>query len=132
VRYTTQKNPLQNSLIADAAIFGEPVTASDADKIRGQRALVESIMRDGYWRTLPNLRAELKRQFGVLYAETSISARIRGLRAAGYTVTSRRTRPGSGLYEYRAVKCERLAPASILNPETEELAAATASSEAAL
>jgi hypothetical protein len=71
---------------------------------------VENIMQDGYWRTLPNLRAELKRRFAVLYAETSISARIRGLRDAGYTVTSRRTRPGSGLYEYRAVKAAATPP----------------------
>jgi hypothetical protein len=122
------KHTFQNSLLDTGAMFGEPVTAEEARKISGQRALVEDIMRDGFWRTLPSLRNELKRRFGVLYAETSISARLRGLRAAGYTVTSRRTRPGSGLYEYRAVKCARPALASILNPETEKLAAATASS----
>lgn len=86
--------------------FGEPVTIADAVKISGQRAQVESIMAAGYWQTIPNLQRELKRRFGCLYAETSISARLRGMRKNGWKIESRRTRPGSGLYEYRAVKAE--------------------------
>lgn len=94
-------NSMQQSLLAGA--FGEPVSKSEANKISGQRAQVETIMADGFWRTLPALQKELRRRFGTLYAETSISARLRGLRGMGYTVESRRTRPGSGLYEYRAI-----------------------------
>lgn len=97
-------NLMQDTLIPGFS-FGEPVTVSDAVKISGQRAQVEAIMAAGYWQTIPGLRQELKRRFGTLYAETSISARLRGLRHMGYKVESRRTRPGSGLYEYRAVKC---------------------------
>ncbi|MDE3201712.1 MAG: hypothetical protein KGN79_12410 [Acidobacteriota bacterium] len=85
-----------------AAIFGEQVSEPEQAKINGQRAQVEALMGDGGWHTIPQLQRDLKKRFGVLYAETSISARLRGLRKAGYLVESRRSKPGSGLYEYRA------------------------------
>ena len=142
VRFRTAlaNNPLQNTLIPGIhepmAIFGDSVTAQDTHKISGQRAQVEAIMADGYWHTLPNLRTELKRRFGSFYAETAISARIRDLRRAGFTVIARRTRPGSGLYEYRAVKTPivTLPSAADLDAVAEELkiAEATAHTEAAL
>lgn len=98
-------NQMQDTLIPGFdGEFGQPVSLADAVKISGQRAQVEAIMAAGYWHTIPNLQRELKRRFGSLYAETSISARLRGLRRLGYKVESRRTRPGSGLYEYRAQK----------------------------
>jgi hypothetical protein len=92
------------------AIFGEPVTPREAKRLTSQRGQVETIMADGYWHTLPQLQRELKRRFGVLSMETSISARIRGMRRRGYSITTRRTRPGSGLFEYRAVKAAISAP----------------------
>ena len=90
-------------------LLGETANSVDTARLSGQRAQVEAIMSDGFWHTLPNLAAELKRRFGTRYAETSISARIRDLRRRGYVVTHERTRPGSGLYQYRAVKAEEAA-----------------------
>lgn len=86
-----------------------PETAAEAATINGQRAQVEDIMRDGQWRTLCGLVKELKRDFGVQYAETSVSARLRDLRRKGYQVESRRSRPGSNLFQYRALKQESVA-----------------------
>ncbi len=99
------RNPLQNTLIDSAAmpIFGEPVTAQDAETITAQQDQVEAIMRDGYWHTLPELVKEVRRRYGRLCGEASISARIRAMRKRGYTVTRERTRAGSNLYQYRAV-----------------------------
>ncbi len=102
------RNPLQTTLIdsADMAVFGEPISKLDADRLRGQQERVETIMIDGYWRTIPQLQKLLKHRFGQLYSETSISARIRAMRKRGYIVTHARTRAGSNLYQYRAVKAE--------------------------
>jgi biotin operon repressor len=99
------RNPLQRTLIDSATlpIFGDPVEAQDTPRLAGQQQRVESLMADGYWHTVPELQKELRRKFGQLYSETSISARIRAMRKRGYEVTHERTRPGSNLYQYRAV-----------------------------
>lgn len=100
------RNPLQTSLIDSASmpIFGEPVAPQEGARMEGQQQRVEALMADGYWHTIPGLQRELKRRYGQLYSETSISARLRGLRRRGYIVTHERTRAGSGLYQYRAQK----------------------------
>ncbi len=102
------RNPMQHTLLDGAAmpIFGEPVADAHLPHIAGQQTQVESILADGYWHTIPSLQKELRRRFGVLYAETSISARLRAMRKRGFTVTHERTRAGSNLYQYRAVKAE--------------------------
>jgi hypothetical protein len=100
------RNPLQNTLIdaASMPIFGDPVAPQEAERLGSQQERVESLMADGYWHTIPQLQKELRRKHGQLYSETSISARFRGMRKRGYTVTHERTRAGSNLYQYRAVK----------------------------
>ena len=72
-------------------------------RISGQQERVEA-MSDGYWHTVPELQRTLKSKYGQLYSETSISARLRAMRKRGYTVKSERTRAGSNLYQYRAMK----------------------------
>jgi hypothetical protein len=54
--------------------------------------------------TMPSVAAELRKRFGRRYAETSISARLRDLRHKGWRIDRERTRPKSGLYQYRAMK----------------------------
>jgi hypothetical protein len=99
-------NPLQNSLIdsAEMPIFGLPVSSHEAARLSGQQERIESLMSDGYWHTIPELQRTLKSKYGQLYSETSISARLRAMRKRGYTVSTERTRAGSNLYQYRAVK----------------------------
>jgi hypothetical protein len=64
-------------------------------------------MADGFWRTLPNICTELRRRHpGSKHGEASISARLRDMRRRGWTVERERTRPGSGLYQYRAIKVD--------------------------
>jgi hypothetical protein len=85
-------------------IFGLPVSSQEAARITGQQERVEALMSDGYWHTVPELQKALKSKYGQLYSETSISARLRDMRKRGYTVSRERTRAGSNLYQYRAVK----------------------------
>jgi hypothetical protein len=82
----------------------QTATTDDAERLSGQRAQVEALMSDGAWHTLPGLAAELRKRFGRRYAETSISARLRDLRHKGWRIDRERTRPKSGLYQYRAMK----------------------------
>jgi hypothetical protein len=108
-------NPLQDSLIPElhesTAIFGEPVSKPvEVAKIGSQYEQVKAIMASGQWYTLPALQKELKRRFNALHLETSISARLRGLRKDGFTVERQRTRPDSNLYQYRAVKAASPSP----------------------
>ena len=101
-------NPLQSTLIDSATmpIFGEAVTPQDAEAITAQQDQVEAIMHDGYWHTLPEIVKELRRKYGRVCGEASVSARIRAMRKRGFTVNRERTRAGSNLYQYRAVKVE--------------------------
>lgn len=85
-------------------IFGEPVTAQEAEAITAQQDQVEAVMHDGYWHTLPEIVKELRRRYGRMCGEASVSARLRAMRKRGYTITRERTRAGSNLYQYRAVK----------------------------
>lgn len=100
------RNPLQTTLIDSATmpIFGEPVTAQEAEAITAQQDQVEAVMHDGYWHTLPEIVKELRRRYGRMCGEASVSARLRAMRKRGYTITRERTRAGSNLYQYRAVK----------------------------
>lgn len=100
------RNPLQSTLIDSATmpIFGEAVTPQDAEAITAQQDQVEAIMHDGYWHTLPEIVKELRRKYGRVCGEASVSARIRAMRKRGFTVNRERTRAGSNLYQYRAVK----------------------------
>lgn len=97
-----------------------PESQAEHAKETGQRAHVAAIMADGRWHTLPGLVKELRQRFGVLYAETSISARLRELRKRGWEVTHMRTRPGSNLYQYKAEKL--LGQAKAANAESEAAA----------
>jgi hypothetical protein len=85
-------------------VIGAPVATQEVKRLEGQQQRVEALMADGYWHTVPELQKELKRRFGQLYSETSISARLRAMRKRGFTVTHERTRAGSNLYQYRAFK----------------------------
>jgi hypothetical protein len=106
MRAAMGRNPLQSSLIDSASmpIFGEAVAQQEAQRLEGQQRRVEALMADGFWHTLPQLQKELRRCYGQLYSETSISARLRAMRKRGYTVEHARTRIGSNLYQYRACK----------------------------
>jgi hypothetical protein len=100
------RNSMQTTLIDSSSmpIFGDPVTPQQLERIEGQQQRVEAIMAGGFWYTLPAIQKELKRRFGQLYSETSISARLRVMRKRGFTVNSERTHATSNLYQYRATK----------------------------
>ena len=55
------RNPMQNTLIDSATmpIFGEPVTAHEAERLAGSQKRIEALMADGYWHTIPELQKEL-------------------------------------------------------------------------
>jgi hypothetical protein len=111
---TLGRNPLQVDLIPNpnesTALFNGPASpATDGQGLTSQLQRVEAVMADGYWRTISNIAAELRRRHaGCRYAETSISARLRDMRRRGWTIERERTRPGSGLFQYRAVKSEAI------------------------
>jgi hypothetical protein len=104
-------NPLHGNLFSPnetPQFFGESFSrAQDGVRLGSQQAQVEAIMADGFWRTLPNICTELRRRHpGSKHGEASISARLRDMRRRGWRVERERTRPGSGLYQYRAVKVQ--------------------------
>lgn len=71
--------------------------ALDRDRLGRQSLRVQSLMADGAWRTL----AEISTLTGD--PEASVSARLRDLRRAGWTVDRRRVGdPKAGLWQYRA------------------------------
>lgn len=91
------------------SLFGDPVAPQDEPRIEGEQERVEAIMADSSWHTVPELQKVIKQRFGQLYSETSISARLRGMRRRGYTVERTRARAGSALYMYRAVRVKEVA-----------------------
>lgn len=56
------------------------------------------IMKNKWW-TIPKLQKAIKSQTNQYYMETTVSARIRDLRKAGYDVIKRHVK--NGLWEYR-------------------------------
>ena len=104
-------NPLNGNLFNPSEtpqLFAETSSpAQDSERLTSQQHQVEAVMADGYWRTLANICAELRRRHpGSKCGEASISARLRDMRRREWKVERERTRPGSGLYQYRAVKTE--------------------------
>ena len=104
-------NPLEGNLFNPSEtpqFFGDTFSpAQDGERLTTQQAQVEAVMADGFWRTLPNICTELRRRHpGSKHGEASISARLRDMRRRGWKVERERTRPGSGLYQYRAVKVQ--------------------------
>jgi hypothetical protein len=79
---------------------GPDVTAKDTARLTGQLLRISSLMRDGEWRSLPEI-AEATGD-----PEASISAQLRHLRKArfGSNIVERRRRlKDGGLYEYRVI-----------------------------
>ena len=90
--------------------FGETFAPEqDGPRLSGQRACVAHLMSDGSWRTLPRIAKELIKFYNLRASETSISARLRDMRRAGWKIERQRTAPNSGLWVYRAVKEEAAA-----------------------
>jgi hypothetical protein len=71
--------------------------ALDGERLQGQLGRVFRLMEDRRWRTLAEISAATGGD-----PEASVSARLRDIRAAGFTVERRRRgEPKSGLHEYR-------------------------------
>jgi hypothetical protein len=81
---------------------------ADGERLKSQQRRVEELMQDGEWRTLHEIAVALRKQFGGHFPEASISARLRDMRRAGYTVERERKGPNAGLWKYRAVKAVAL------------------------
>ena len=81
------------------AFDGATYSAEDDHmRLRGQLQRVHTLMSDGRWRTLEDIR------FIVGGSESSISARLRDLRKAQYGSREiQRERVSGGLYRYRLV-----------------------------
>jgi hypothetical protein len=78
----------------------------DEARLKGQLARVYAVMKDGAWRTLAELGAEIHRRYPRAHdTESGIAARLRCLRRAdhgGHIVESRRIGdPERGGWEYR-------------------------------
>ncbi len=64
-----------------------------------QRARVEFVVGEGEWLALHEIAARTRRLFARIDSEAAVSARLRDLRRAGWTVDRRRR--GGTLREYR-------------------------------
>lgn len=80
----------------------------DQARLTGQIFRVYEVMRDGEWRTLEELGAEMALKFGRIDPLPSVSAQLRHLRKrqfGGYCVEKRaRGKREHGLFEYRVVE----------------------------
>lgn len=87
----------------------------DEIRLSGQMAAVFTCMSDGRWRTLAEIRAEIKRG-----SEAGISARLRDCRKQkhGGSIVNRRRRgnSGDGLFEYQLI----VNPATVVKAITSE------------
>jgi hypothetical protein len=81
-------------------VFGPDVTPADRQRLHRQLDEVRHLMADGEWRTLADIEWALAHK----HSQASLSARLRDLRKTGWTVDRRRVKPGSGTFEYRAVR----------------------------
>jgi hypothetical protein len=80
----------------------------DGKRLLTQQQAVESLMRDGKARTIPEIVAGIKRYYGVTATESGVSARIRDLRKTkfgGYRVDS--TYRAAGVWEYKIIMEDR-------------------------
>lgn len=78
----------------------------DGERLSSQQRRVEELMSDGEPRTLLQIAIALRKLYGAHFPEASISARLRDMRRAGYTIERSRKTPKSGLWIYTAVKAE--------------------------
>jgi hypothetical protein len=79
----------------------------DRERLSSQMRRVEELMQDGESRTLHEIAVALRKLYpGSHFPEASLSARLRDMRRAGYTVERERRSAKSGLWQYRAVKPE--------------------------
>lgn len=82
---------------------GTTLTPADEPRLDTQLYFVYHIMKDGVWRTIPELEALLLSEYGVVM-QTSISARIRDFRKTkfgGHIVNAKNA--GRGLWKYQLV-----------------------------
>jgi hypothetical protein len=82
---------------------GNNLTPADEPRLDTQLYYVYHIMKDGVWRTIPELVALMLSRYGIVM-QTSVSARIRDFRKiefGGHVVNSHNT--GNGLWEYQLV-----------------------------
>jgi hypothetical protein len=84
----------------------------DKDRLITQLQRVYHLMRDGRWRSLNRISAELQRTYPNRFPEASISADLRSFRKVkhGSSIVERHNE-GHGLFLYRLIP----------SPETEEL-----------
>jgi hypothetical protein len=77
--------------------------AMDDDRLSKQLGRVWAVMRDGRWRSLAEIRADIAQRFAVEDPEASISAQLRHLRKPrfGQYDIERRRRACAGTWEYR-------------------------------
>ena len=82
---------------AERAFDGETYKAErDYLRLDGQLGRVYALMRDGKWRTLPNISLHVEG------SEAALSARLRDFRKSKYgSHLVERRHVGGGLYEYR-------------------------------
>ena len=86
---------------------GTTLTPADEPRLNTQLYYVYHIMKDGVWRTIPELVALLLSRYGIVM-QTSVSARIRDFRKSefgGHIVNAHNT--GNGLWEYQLVIKEK-------------------------
>lgn len=79
----------------ELCFHGPDIRPKDAVRWGKQLLAVRHLMADERWRTLQEIAAAVRAP------EASVSARLRNLRAAGFTVERERTCPGSSLFRYR-------------------------------
>jgi hypothetical protein len=102
------RDNFQDLVLLDRPDFDGPVYDRRLDRARlaGQILRVYELMRDGKWRTLDEIQANIWAHHAIKEPPASISAQLRHLRKERYGShhVEKRRRGESGLWEYRLEK----------------------------
>lgn len=96
-----QQQSLFDAPVATAPpIYGVDVTPSDVVRLQSQYERVKAVMLDRAWHTLAEIADTVQG------SQTSVSARLRDMRKAGFTVDRKRDEHNAGLWWYKVTESD--------------------------